>query len=349
MKWLILNYFLIAILSTSAVFTSCSTCGCVDKQYSECDILLFVDGTYQWEIDGLNITGIYNEGTDLSNLTPDITVSFCAIYSPIGAQDFSNSKDVIYTVTAEDGSTKTYTASAMIIDGKDKARLLETMTHSNGFCHKYEYDTQNRISKIMMENNGKLIGMETFSYSENDLINVVYENPERIEYGYTTNFVKSGSRITATIKYISEINDQIKIIDLNTDDFPIEVKYSNELGSQVAIYQYQEFNLTKITTISKDYREWVSITTYEYDNKKSPFYNCKTPKWYNYFANDGIMSGQNNVTNVVQEQEYADDITISFEYTYDDEGFPIKANMTKEDKGCACVGEGAIEIAFKYK
>ena len=48
-------------------------------------------------------------GTNISSLTPIINVSAKATVSPSGAQDFSSA--VFYTVTAEDGSTVSYTIS----------------------------------------------------------------------------------------------------------------------------------------------------------------------------------------------------------------------------------------------
>ena len=78
------------------------------------DITLF-------EIDG--IAGVINDAnitvtlpadkkTSLSAVTPDkLSISAAATVSPAATQavDFSNNKEVIYTVTAQDGSTKSYT------------------------------------------------------------------------------------------------------------------------------------------------------------------------------------------------------------------------------------------------
>lgn len=47
--------------------------------------------------------------TDIMNLTPTMTVSDHATISPIGNQDFT--EPVVYTVTAENGSTQTYTVT----------------------------------------------------------------------------------------------------------------------------------------------------------------------------------------------------------------------------------------------
>lgn len=60
------------------------------------------------------ISATVTSGTDVTKLVPTITLSDKAMVSPASgvAQDFS--KTVTYTVTAEDGSTQTYTASMLV-------------------------------------------------------------------------------------------------------------------------------------------------------------------------------------------------------------------------------------------
>ncbi|GHU16906.1 hypothetical protein FACS1894163_07120 [Spirochaetia bacterium] len=72
-------------------------------------ITAFVIGLKQAEINDPVITIALPQGTDVTNLAPRITVSEKASVSPASgvARDFSESS-VIYTVTAEDGTTKDY-------------------------------------------------------------------------------------------------------------------------------------------------------------------------------------------------------------------------------------------------
>lgn len=76
-----------------------------------------------------DISGVINESTkavtvivpfstNVTSLTPEVGVSTGASYSPEGAQDFTS--PVIYTVTAEDGSTVTYTVSVTIEENNAK-------------------------------------------------------------------------------------------------------------------------------------------------------------------------------------------------------------------------------------
>jgi hypothetical protein len=68
-------------------------------------------------------------GTDVTNLTPTVTVSDKATVSPTMAQNFTNS--VTYTVTAENESTQTYTVTVTIApDTRSTAKAITGFTLS---------------------------------------------------------------------------------------------------------------------------------------------------------------------------------------------------------------------------
>jgi hypothetical protein len=81
---------------------------------SECDILTFKVSGIEWVISGVNINFTYTN-SKLGVVRPLITVSSKAKVFPASWQevDFSDGKEVIYTVTAEDGTQKIYTAKAI--------------------------------------------------------------------------------------------------------------------------------------------------------------------------------------------------------------------------------------------
>ena len=109
------KYLIIALLAIAAGFTSCKK----DKS-SEKDILEFWVGDVKYDINGTSITKLYpkvdeNEWTGWVNMPvapSKVELSPKAkIDPPVSAtQSFENG--VTYTVTAEDGSTKTYTVKA---------------------------------------------------------------------------------------------------------------------------------------------------------------------------------------------------------------------------------------------
>ena len=71
------------------------------------------------------VTATVPYSTNLTSLTPVVTVSANATYSPLTAQNFST--DVVYTVTAEDGSTKDYTVT-ISKDAPSTATVLSSYT-----------------------------------------------------------------------------------------------------------------------------------------------------------------------------------------------------------------------------
>jgi hypothetical protein len=95
--------------------TSCKEDKEEDLRSKACDITAFTAGGEAWSISGTNITKTFPNGTDVTALTPTITVSEGATVSPASGAAQNFSQDVTYTVTAEDGTTtKTYTAKATV-------------------------------------------------------------------------------------------------------------------------------------------------------------------------------------------------------------------------------------------
>ncbi|MDR1947906.1 MAG: DUF5018 domain-containing protein, partial [Spirochaetaceae bacterium] len=85
------------------------------------DITAFKIGTASGTISGTTIAVTVPYGTSRTSLTPTVTVSTGASYSPTGAQNFSSAKT--YTVTAEDGTTKDYTVTVTVAKNSEKKIL----------------------------------------------------------------------------------------------------------------------------------------------------------------------------------------------------------------------------------
>ncbi|HBT94941.1 MAG TPA: hypothetical protein DEB24_01995 [Coriobacteriia bacterium] len=77
------------------------------------DITSFVIAGNAGVVDGTTIVVEVPFGTDVTDLTPVVAVSEFATYTPAGAQDFTS--PVAYTVTAQNGDVKTYTASVTVL------------------------------------------------------------------------------------------------------------------------------------------------------------------------------------------------------------------------------------------
>jgi hypothetical protein len=217
---------------------------------------------------------------------------------------------------------------------RKKVKLLETVKniHSDVAHDKYEYDSQNRITKLLWyDNDGKLWGSKTFTYDGADLVKVIivksYTNIS------TEEFTRNGDVITINCSYLYGIQS----LHLNSDGLPDRQEVIMEDYYYLDTYDYQNGNLVKYIHkfCQKIEDDFVIIaednTNYKYDDKKSPFYNSNFPKWYMIWDFDWY--GIHN--NVIER----DDIT--FEYDYDTDGFPTKCTITNS------YGETSV-IEFNY-
>ena len=150
---------------------------------------------------------------------------------------------------------------------------------------KYEYDNQNRITKILRYNRSEtVVGTQTFTYNGNDLVKVVHEGGPCGPDVETWEFARNGNKITITINggYLSYMGTRTFTFELTEDEFPTNFRSLDDWSWSPGEThnQYQDGNLIKrIGSGSQNY----SIT-FEYDENKSPFYNSQTPR--GYIAND---------------------------------------------------------------
>ena len=111
------SYLFSVLFVAILILSSCSGKDPEPEKSKACDIETFNAGGKDWAINGLNITTTFSKGTNVSNLSPTIRVSDKAKISPASGtvQDFSDNREIKYTVTAEDGKTeKVYTAKATV-------------------------------------------------------------------------------------------------------------------------------------------------------------------------------------------------------------------------------------------
>ncbi|MCL2074654.1 MAG: hypothetical protein FWH18_12080, partial [Marinilabiliaceae bacterium] len=200
---------------------------------------------------------------------------------------------------------------------------------------KFEYDSQNRLTKYSRYNSsGELLETRTLTYSGNDLVKTVFNSAQLHEY------TKSGNKITAILS-----SDVTQTWDLNNDGQLI--KYVGEIvgNSQVLNYQYQNGNIVKYT-YAYTYAEggtFATINEYKYDNKKSPMYNCTTPQWYLIYSFKDISTTNNmieekwNIYPNTEVEPYED--VYEYIYEYDSDGYPTKRTSNES--------KDVIEYAYK--
>ena len=225
-------------------------------------------------------------------------------------------------------------------DNIGNIKLLETISDDMGGYGMYEYDKQSRITKYSYFIPNKygertLVHTLTFTYMGDDLTKVISEN-EYYQQGYYK-FEKSNNKIN--IHTSSGKNDKNAIsssLELDSDGLP--VRYNENLSkdgnpSRIITYQFQNGNLVKTTVEGKSYNNEIvtSSTLFQYDEKSSPLYHCKTPKWFLFWylremcslnnVTESTSSSSHNISDVASDGE---DSTSTYEYVYDNNGFPTK-------------------------
>jgi len=211
--------------------------------------------------------------------------------------------------------------------GAEVVKLLETYTWGVGDYMKFEYDNQNRITKVLYYDEGEVYSTETFTYNGNDLVKSVRTFAGESDIR-TYDLVKSGNgnTITMTYKWNDYKYESPMTITLNSDGLPAKIENSGKDMSWVASYQYQGNNFTKISgkeIYQGEESEYVS--EYKYDNNKSPLYHCKTPKWYLIWWFGGELCVHNNMI----EETWEGGKTV-YTYVFDADGYPTKMTVKTE-------------------
>ena len=241
--------------------------------------------------------------------------------------EFEEEKDKGFSVRCVEGE-----ATESVIDiqpkkpkpsGGGDGKLLACIADENGDCvTKFEYDKQNRIV-------------------------LIYNGADGTRIAYADNLITAGDKKFVIKGNTVTVDKETLTIDKNgyivrskdggsegcSDSDPnVSVPYHAE-------YQYKDGNLTAISDNGGDCEILVgSRTDYEYDNRKSPFSNCKTPKWLlqYLFRRHPVYAPYYVSENNVKKVDYGADsfMIIDHKYEYDGDGFP-----TKRTEGC---GEGSL-------
>jgi LPXTG-motif cell wall-anchored protein len=101
-----------------------------DTRSTACDISTFKIGDVVGTISDTNISVSVPFGTNVTNVTPVVTVSAGATFTPSGAVDFTN--PVIFTVTSEDKlTTKTFTVTIIVQSATSSSSSSVSSNSSN--------------------------------------------------------------------------------------------------------------------------------------------------------------------------------------------------------------------------
>jgi len=220
-------------------------------------------------------------------------------------------------------------------------KILESMSINDGTTVVFDYDEGLRLVKTSHYSRGKLEFTRTINYGNNSGRIVVESKPAegREEYADALiTFVRDNNKI------LYSFAQKGGTLTVNNDGYIIQnnVHHRNVGDYEAYGYEYPRTqptgNLSSITDIIINNSLTVSNvkTEFTYDDKPSPFYNDKTPKWLlQYLYRD--IGLYNNITLIK-----IDTIETSFEYNYMSGGFPSK--QTK----ISSAGGDKIITNFKY-
>ena len=235
--------------------------------------------------------------------------------------------------------------SSMWLYAKWRAKLLKSVTDAYG-AMKYEYDSQNRLTKLTyFRNEDPANPAETneLTYNaEGDLLKREYKSVNPI-IEFTHEYAKSGNTITITRKDIGLPDYVFANLYLNNNGYPAKLEeYRNDFiggSTYILTFSYKDGNLSKTSYTRFHHTEGITVflNDYEYvfDNMKSHFYSVQTPKWFMimYFGTGGSQNNRINESYFVYESETTRRLERSIDYVfeYDSDGFPSKRTYTGVD------------------
>jgi hypothetical protein len=164
--------------------------------------------------------------------------------------------------------------------------------------------------------------LETITYENGDVQKFEYDEQNRIIKIDDKTITYSDNLITVgTQKFV--IKDNTVTVDgksftINKDGYIV--------NSGSIEYKYKGGNLIEMSDICDDDH---FCNRYSYDDKKSPFSGCTTPKWLiQHLLRDHYASKNNPLTD-----DYSNGAIITYKYEYDSNGFPTKVTELLEIEG----------------
>jgi hypothetical protein len=329
------------------------------------------------------ITATLPATADLTKLAPEITLSAKAAVAPASgaAQDFS--KDVTYTVTAEDGSTKAFVVSVkketeVAVNPNDLPDFEECLIKSVKLYHPLTPDDYSLVLKYVYKNKklDQLIYKKTEKY--------IQASKEVLDIEIHTTFLKySDSKVDFIDengeKYNSIFYTGKKINYIHFDkystyrgDFQFRIGYENdkikkvvyqELNKDIGEYLTYEYNgngnMSKMNILDTNRVAQYDIS-FKYDTKKSTYKSVGSNIFYfDIFShitelhNDYpifIFQNSNNITEIIgTDNDNKSSSKYTFNYTdYNIYGFPTKVKISGRNyKGEEADYDGGV-IEFEY-
>jgi len=208
---------------------------------------------------------------------------------------------------------------------KEDVLLLEEILwiSSDTYRHVFKYDSHDRIIKYYYYKEDILLFVNSIIYNkEGDLVECTKK--------FFEGFASYPERTYKFIKIGNLIYPDYGVFELNEQGLPIKYK----VNEQVHTFLWQNGNLVKHTMVNPGSTQYQVISTFTYDNMKSPFYNCKTPKWFIlWFLDWGVVHEDYcNVNNIIDQEVIMNEEIFNsdpIDYTYNDNGFPSTSKQRR--------------------
>ncbi len=202
------------------------------------------------------ITATVPAATDLTKLVPTITLSDKATVSPASSVATDFSKEVSYTVTAEDLSVVVWKVNVKkeVMATNNSTCYYKTIKGSdaNQTSYNYEYNAKNRLVKLIVSIFGTTTNAtQTYKYDADDYVT----DYSYVSYDYTTNQTYSyqnGKRISEKGTYKVSGNS-------TTYDFLITYEYDSngnliKMNDNGVVYVYNNGKTISITDPTTNYQ-----------------------------------------------------------------------------------------------
>lgn len=300
-------------------------------------------------------------GTDITKLKPVVKVSDKASISPASEAETDFTNPVVYTVTAEDGSTQAYTVTIDVIklipflvkkitvkSNEGSGYIAFTYNEDNtlakytGFTNKdvefanylFTYDSQKRLTEVKVYDNDALDYVYTYKYLDNNKV-------EMLEV------ITDQDPAVPNNPYIYNLNDKGFPVKMEQKGYTFHVdkedggSYGGSGPTTTKTFEYNADNtfkkITEVFFYEFNEEPYTHIATHDfkYDTDTyHPLHNLPAGNLYLYdhmilehsinITGNGAFAG--NCTDYTLKSHYLDNYSVAYEYG--EHKFPIKASLT---------------------
>lgn len=331
--------FLAASIIAATVILGAFSCSGNDDEIiksSEKKILEFsieaIDATINEPEKKIEIT--LPASSDVKKLKPSIKTSSKSTISPSSNSEVDFTNPVIYTVTAEDGSTQTYTVTVYVKKYFYLISKVTTLRNDQEVTRAtFEYDEKNRLKQYNTYEDSSFESYD-FEYNSNgELTKFIVTFSTGEEKVYDLNY-KDATTIEAS--YVEDGVDRIDIFKLNENG--LVVRHYEDIDGENA---WIDFEYDSKGNVLKTIDDDGGYAIYTYDDKNGMMKDVTLPQWLTFYIT-GMMKTPNNFTSLTY---YEADGTIDYDiqtltYTYDDAGYPVS---------CVYDSEEGLNFGIEYK